>query len=146
MLPLSPKSDPSMPLSQQDTSARSSPLVSSLFDDSPDKDTQASEPTGEAQEPRAHASSSANECGYSCGRNSASTSNSLTRPPGFCWVISDRYGQCAGWLPKGYHRIQCDGLLAKVRERLRRNGLHELNKKLEDQRVVRYLLGNNYEA
>lgn len=167
--PLSPKSDPSVALSQQDTSARSSPLVSSLFDDSPDKESQnpveccAEERlqkehhtegsaevclnAKEAERININAGAGSNGCPSSDTRKSAITSTpSITRPQGFCWVINDKYGQSDEWLPKGYQRIQRDGLVLKVRERLRRSGLGGLNKKLDDQRIVRYLLGNNFQV
>lgn len=142
--PVSPKSDPSAALSQQETSARSSPLVSSLFDDSPDKETENSQLTFDSHTPRSQPKGPTNGCNSSEVRKN--TPVSMPRPPGFCWVVSDKYGQRAEWLPKGYQKIQVEGLVAKVRERLRRNGLSQLNKRLEDQRIVRYLLGNSFDV
>jgi hypothetical protein len=79
-------------------------------------------------------------------RSATVTAASIHRPPGFCWVVADKYGQVAEWLPRGYQKIQREGLVGKVRERLRRSGLNELNKRLEDQRIVRYLLGNSFDV
>lgn len=140
----STKSDPPSDLSQQETSARSSPLISSLFDDSPDKESQTSQIAGEQPTPRSQPKGET-----SVDRSDAAEvriSISSPRPLGFCWVVSDKYGQRSEWLPKGYQKIQREGLVARVRERLRRSGLNELNKRLEEQRIVRYLLGNNFDA
>lgn len=65
---------------------------------------------------------------------------------GWCWVLKGKYCQRAELLPKGYQQLQSEGLVQQVRHLLSQNGFSTFAEQVEEQRVVRYLVGNGMDV